>query len=95
MLSLITDKSRLAALSGKIKKGKCPDELYNKTLKFEKVENNVELVIDLEPDLVLIMDWMGKDKISQLEDAGMIPLCTKLQGHMRNNINFLENLQNL
>ena len=71
LLSLITDKSRLAALSGKIKKGKCPDELYNKTLKFEKVENNVELVIDLEPDLVLIMDWMGKDKISQLEDAGI------------------------
>lgn len=71
LLDLITDKSRLAALSGKIKKGQCPDELYNETLKYEKVENNIELVIDLEPDLVLIMGWMGKDKVSQLEDAGI------------------------
>lgn len=71
LLDLINNESRLVALSGKIKKGKCPDELYNKTLKFEKVENSIELVIDLQPDLVLIMDWMGKDKISQLEDAGI------------------------
>lgn len=65
------DRDRVIAFRGKASNNEMTSILYNKINKFEKVEDNVEKMIELEPDIVIAADWLKKEIKSQLEDAGI------------------------
>ncbi|MEG0134407.1 MAG: ABC transporter substrate-binding protein [Cetobacterium sp.] len=71
MLFDLVDKERILALSGKTNNNEMGTILWDKLDNFNKIEDDLEKVIDLEPDLVIVADWMKKDIISQLEDANI------------------------
>ncbi|WP_022819050.1 ABC transporter substrate-binding protein [Fusobacterium russii] len=65
------DRDRVIAFRGKASNNEMTSILYNKINKFEKVEDNVERMIELEPDIIIAADWLKKEIRAQLEDAGI------------------------
>lgn len=65
------DRERVLAFRGKASNNEMTSILYNKLNKFEKVEDNVERMIELEPDIVIAADWLKSEIRAQLEDAGV------------------------
>ena len=65
------DRDRVVAFRGKANNNEMTSILYNKLDKFEKVEDNVERMIELEPDIVIAADWLKSEIRMQLEDAGV------------------------
>lgn len=70
LFDLLVDKERVLAFSGYSNKNEMASVLYNKLDNFKKVDN-IEKIIDMEPDLVITANWLKKDILSQLEDAGI------------------------
>lgn len=70
MLFDLVEKDRILAFSGYSNKNEMASVLYDKLDRFKKVDN-VEKIIDMEPDLVIAANWLKKDILSQLEDAGI------------------------
>lgn len=71
MLFDLVKRERILAFSGKTVKNKMANVLWDKLDGYQKIEDDMEKVIDLEPDLVVVADWVKKDIVSQLEDAGI------------------------
>ena len=59
LLGLVTE-NRIAGLSGKINQDKEISNIVDKSKKFPKVEGNEEVLISLEPDLIIVADWLSK-----------------------------------
>ena len=70
MLFDLVGKDRILAFSGYSNKNEMASVLYDKLDRFTKVDN-VEKIIDMEPDLVIAANLLKKDILSQLEDAGI------------------------
>lgn len=58
LLDLISE-DRIAGLSGKINEDREISNVVNKAKKFPKIESNEEILISLEPDLIIIADWLN------------------------------------
>ena len=58
MLALISE-DRIAGLSGKINEDSEISNVVDKAKKFPKVESNEEILISLEPDLIIMADWLN------------------------------------
>lgn len=69
ILSLIED-NRIVGLSGKINEDKDVSNVSEKAKKFPKIENNIETLINLEPDFIIIADWTKKEISLQAEEIG-------------------------
>ena len=69
ILSLIKD-NRIVGLSGKINEDKDVSNVSEKAKKFPKIENNIETLINLEPDFIIIADWTKKEISLQAEEIG-------------------------
>ncbi|KYH34970.1 vitamin B12-binding protein [Clostridium tepidiprofundi DSM 19306] len=74
LLSLVDDKN-IAALSGKIAEDEGISNVADKAKNFDKAEGNIEKVISLNPDLVFTANWMKKEQIQQMRDAGINVYC--------------------
>ena len=74
LLSLV-DNSKISALSGKIAEDEGISNIADKAKNFEKAESNIERVISLNPDLVFAANWMKKEQIQQMRDAGINVYC--------------------
>ena len=66
LLGLVTE-NRIAGLSGKINEDKDISNIVDKAKKFLKVESSEEVLISLEPDLIIVADWLSK-KTNQLSE---------------------------
>ena len=66
LLGLVTE-NRIAGLSGKINEDKEISNIVDKAKKFPKVESSKEVLISLEPDLIIVADWLSK-KTSYLSE---------------------------
>ena len=70
MILALVPENRIAGLSGKISEDKEVSHIVTRAKKFPKVEGNIEMILSLEPDLIIAADWMKKENLSQLKDAG-------------------------
>ena len=61
-------ENRIAGLSGKINEDKEISNIVDKAKKFPKVEGNEEVLMSLEPDLIIVADWLSK----RITDIGAI-----------------------
>lgn len=70
LLELVSD-NRIVGLSGKINEDKEISNIVDKAKKFPKIEGNEEVLISLEPDLIIIADWLSKkiDDIKSITKA--------------------------
>ena len=66
MLLGLVSKNRIAGLSGKINEDKEISNIVDKAKKFPKVESNEEVLISLNPDLIIAADWITK----KIDDIG-------------------------
>ncbi len=71
LLYALVSKDRILALSGNSDKNEMRSALWNKINDFNQVKDNVEQIMALEPNLVIVPNWIKKTVISQLEDAGI------------------------
>ena len=71
LLYALVSKDRILALSDNSDKNEMRSALWNKINDFNQVKDNVEQIMALEPDLVIVPNWIKKTVISQLEDAGI------------------------
>ena len=71
MLLGLVSENRIAGLSGKINEDKEISNIVNRAKKFTKVEANEEVLISLEPDLIITADWLSKktNHLSELTGA--------------------------
>ena len=60
MLLGLVPENRIAGLSGKINEDKEISNIVDKAKKFTKVEGNEEVLMSLEPDLIIVADWLSK-----------------------------------
>ena len=60
MLLGLVSENRIAGLSGKINEDKEISNIVDKAKKFPKVESNEEVLISLNPDLIIVADWLSK-----------------------------------
>ena len=60
MLLGLVSENRIAGLSGKINQDKEISNIVDKAKKFPKVESNEEVLISLNPDLIIVADWVTK-----------------------------------
>ena len=68
MLLGLVPENRIAGLSGKINEDKEISNIVDKAKKFPKVEGNEEVLMSLEPDLIIVADWSSK----RITDIGAI-----------------------
>ena len=68
MLLGLVSENRIAGLSGKINEDSEISNIADKAKKFPKVERNEEVLISLEPDLIIVADWLSK----RIDDIGAI-----------------------
>ena len=66
MLLGLVSENRVAGLSGKINEDKEISNIVDKAKKFPKVESNEEVLISLNPDLIIAADWITK----KIDDIG-------------------------
>ena len=66
MLLGLVSENRIAGLSGKINEDKEISNIVDKAKKFPKVESNEEVLISLNPDLIIVADWVTK----KIDDIG-------------------------
>lgn len=66
MLLGLVPENRIAGLSGKINQDREISNIVDKAKKFPKVEGNKEVLISLEPDLIITADWFSK----KIDDIG-------------------------
>ena len=60
MLLGLVPENRIAGLSGKINEDKEISNVVDKAKKFPKIEGNEEVLMSLEPDLIIVADWLSK-----------------------------------
>ncbi|MCY7008464.1 ABC transporter substrate-binding protein [Fusobacterium simiae] len=60
MLLGLVSENRIAGLSGKINEDREISNIVDKAKKFPKVESNEEILMSLEPDLIIVADWVTK-----------------------------------
>lgn len=75
MLLSIVEQNRILALSGAIAEDKGISNVADKAKDFDKAENNIEKVISLNPDIVFAANWMKKEQLDQMRDAGIKVYC--------------------
>lgn len=68
MLLGLVSENRIAGLSGKINEDKEISNIVDKAKKFPKVESSEEVLISLEPDLIIVADWLTK----KIDDIGAV-----------------------
>ena len=68
MLLGLVPENRIVGLSGKINEDKEISNIVDKAKKFPKVEGNEEVLMSLEPDLIIVADWLSK----RITDIGAI-----------------------
>ena len=78
MLFGLVSENRIVGLSGKINEDKEISNIVDKAKKFPKVESSKEVLISLEPDLIIIADWLSKKTgyLSELTGAKVYILKT-------------------
>ena len=78
MLLGLVPENRIAGLSGKINEDKEISNIVDKAKKFPKVESSEEVLISLEPDLIIVADWLSKKTgyLSELTGAKVYILKT-------------------
>lgn len=60
---------RILGMSGHSNTSEMKSVLNKKLDKFNKFDNNVEKIIEAEPDIVVAGDWLKREIVLQLEDA--------------------------
>ncbi|WP_300340443.1 ABC transporter substrate-binding protein [Fusobacterium sp.] len=70
MLLDLVDTDRIVGLSGKINEDKEMSNIWDRVGKFPKVESNIEVLANLEPDFVIAASWMKKEVLEQIQDVG-------------------------
>lgn len=68
MLLSLVKPSQIVALSGKIDENKDYSHIVNQSKQYDKVEANIEKLISLNPDFVIVADWMSKDTLEQIKE---------------------------
>lgn len=70
ILSLVSP-DRIVGLSGKINKDREVSNVPDTSKGFPEIEGNIEVVMDLDPDLIITADWVKREFLMQLEDIGV------------------------
>lgn len=77
LLSMV-EPDRISALSCRYADDETVSNVAESAKGFEKVEDNIESIVAMAPDLVFTASWMSEDKVSQLIEAGIPVYCYKM-----------------
>ncbi|WP_410209016.1 ABC transporter substrate-binding protein [Fusobacterium sp.] len=71
MLTALLPPDKIIGLSGKINEDADMSNIPEIAKKFPKIEKNLETLLDLNPDIVIGADWIDKNFIQSIKDAGV------------------------
>lgn len=71
MLLSLVKPNQIVGLSGKINQDSDVSNVVIKAKSFPRIENNVEEILNLDPDFVIAADWMKKESLSELREMGV------------------------
>lgn len=71
MLTALLPPDKIIGLSGKINEDEDMSNIAEIAKKFPKIEKNLETLLDLNPDIVIGADWIDKNFIQSIKDAGV------------------------
>ena len=71
MLTALLPPDKIIGLSGKINEDEDMSNIPEIAKKFPKIEKNLETLLDLNPDIVIGADWIDKNFIQSIKDAGV------------------------
>lgn len=71
MLTTLLPPDKIIGLSGKINEDEDMSNIPEIAKKFPKIEKNLETLLDLNPDIVIGADWIDKNFIQSIKDAGV------------------------
>lgn len=91
----MVDRNRILAFRGKSSENEMTSILGEKIKSYPKVEDNIEKIISMDPDLVIAADWLKKEMKSQLEDAGVFVYIYKTPFTYEQEQNLIQELANL
>lgn len=71
MILNLVSSERIVGLSGSINEDEDMSNVCDLAKEFPKIENNIETLLNLDPDLVIGADWIKKENLQQIEDSGI------------------------
>lgn len=71
MILNLVSSDRIVGLSGAINEDEDMSNVCDLAKGYPKIENNIETLLNLEPDLVIGADWIKKEMLQQIEDSGI------------------------
>lgn len=71
MILNLVSSERIVGLSGSINEDEDMSNVCDLAKGFPKIENNIETLLNLDPDLVIGADWIKKENLQQIEDSGI------------------------
>lgn len=64
-------KNSMVGVSGKVVDNEQFSNIVGEVNGIPRVENNLEIILSLNPDLVIVADWVSKDYVKHLESMGI------------------------
>ncbi len=95
LLVELVSHDNITALSGSIAENAEVSNIAEVAKNFNKVENNVETIISLNPDLVFVPNWVAKETIQQLKDAGINVYAYGTAATLEDQIKIIEDIANI
>lgn len=71
MLLGLVEKDKIVGLSSPINQDKDMSNVINEAKNFPTIQKNLEVLLNLEPDLVIAPDWMDKKFIQSVKDSNI------------------------
>lgn len=71
MILNLVSSERIVGLSGAINEDEDMSNVCDLAKGFPKIENNIETLLNLDPDLVIGADWIKKENLQHIEDSGI------------------------
>lgn len=71
MILNLVSSERIVGLSGAINEDEDMSNVCDLAKGFPKIENNIETLLNLDPDLVIGADWIKKENLQYIEDSGI------------------------
>lgn len=95
MILNLVSSERIVGLSGVINEDKDMSNVCDLAKGFPKIENNIETLLNLDPDLVIGADWIKKENLQHIEDSGINTFIYKTPKTFEEQKNLILDIANL
>lgn len=95
MILNLVSSERIVGLSGAINEDEDMSNVCDLAKGFPKIENNIETLLNLDPDLVIGADWIKKENLQHIEDSGINTFIYKTPKTFEEQKNLILDIANL